>query len=240
MNTEITRWLAEGGNYTEGVKLLATVCRNTMLVSALLKKENLYNREKLISELQKHQGITPEVKSEAPPMEFKVVSRIIPSKKPLVPEEESISFVPSGMSKTEISEAVEKIKLGIAKMTDKRGILANSLSNLTSDEERKKVIAQMDDITKSISEARGKIDYFHKHGDLPPLPEPQKQVAATTFSADPNKLRQELNNLRSTRSKLARDLKSDRLAPIKRSEKQAKFDKINADIIEIERRLAHG
>lgn len=257
LEKEISEWIANPIDFKKGIELVAGVSKNLTLIRQLQKRQNHYNVEKIKATLKEYlrtvknekpssvagliitQGpiITPKVISGSKPIVKDTLANISTPSKEM--EIEVPSHVPSGMTPEEIETAVLAIKTGISRMKDKRGILSNSLENIPSDEERKFVLAQMDDITKSINEASDKIRYHAKYNDLPPLKKDTTTPQHEEYSRDPVVLHKELQNLRSERSKLNKAI-SENLPEWKKIKKSDRLKVVLERITEIQRRLNHG
>lgn len=274
MENEILKWLEGKRDYQRGLEILSKVCKNPILVIQLRKKDNEYNRSKIVAELENYinskkskvagsifsnltvkivnavKKVKEGIKEQGfPPTTIQTTNRTTSNTKSISDaivltnqkEDSCSNFIASGLSSEQILEAVEKIKAGITAMMNKRGILSNSLSEDTNHTDRMAIIAQMDDITNSLNDARSKIDYFNKFNDLPPLVAPTtSKPTQVEYSSDPATLLRTLNNLRSRRSKLLKEIKNSALSELQLQDKNKRMVDVVKEINEIERRLAHG
>lgn len=86
----------------------------------------------------------------------------------------------------------------------RRARMSNQFHDCTTDQERARVSEQIQDIQGLIEEVRGKISYYHKHGQ--PKPEERKIIDAD-LPTNPIELTRELNRVRSAISYARRQIR---------------------------------
>ena len=207
MKNAIEAWLnSPEKNYKEGLGLLRPLCRNRYLLRSLSLKENRYNRAKLENELHK----AVETYHRQPHVVKQVAPAPAPPPEDKIEQDESDPEIDlNNMTRAQTAAAVEKLEVALGKMHNKKGILSNSLRNfdIKDKENRKAVLSRIDGLTADMNEIRGKLAYHQKHGKLPPVVQ-VKTKKEKPIPDDPVKMKEMLLNLRTSRTKINKQLKT--------------------------------
>jgi hypothetical protein len=242
MKDKIEKWLAsDKQDYQDGLALLGPLIRNKYLFRNLSQKENKYNRAKLINELRKvvagPVNKQPEKKAPVPAPKASAPAGSAPVPPvPAVTDEGEIDL--NNMTPEQTAAAVEKLEQALSKMHNKKGILSNSLRNFDAkdNEGRKAVIDQINGLDEDMNSIRSKLDYYAKNGKLPPIL-PDKNNKTKEIPDDPVKMKEMLLNLRTSRTKIKKQLKEKNISPAEKEKLETRLKEKIDQITEIERRL---
>jgi hypothetical protein len=227
MDDPISAWLqSPDKNYQQGLGLLAMRTKNRYLMRSLSLKASRENRGKLLHELKKLARPTP------PP-------RPAPQKLKPAPAAPAAAAPPEGSSESAepVALAVEKLEVALTRMHNKKGMLSNELRQLPAKDNlaRKALLERIDGLNTDMGAIQDKLDYFKKNGKLPPLAAPEQTFKA--IPADPVEMKQTLLNLRSSRTKITKQMRATTPASPEMKKLENRLAEKQRMITEIERKL---
>jgi hypothetical protein len=230
----LKKWLEDPKKeYQEGLRLYIQYGKNDNLKKQFLVRENKFNKEKIVYELEKmFRHSFPDEKIKVKQFVEAVVQQPAASNKK---NKKAEAQTEKEGKLIEIPKEVllDALNNDRAALFNKKGILSNKLQEAKTNKERKALIAEIDQLESELSDIYEKIKHVEETGSLPVVIEKKKE---DVLPEDRAKLAQMLTNARSRISKNRKKLEKFGNSPAGK-EAKAKIDKDEKLISEIEQKI---